>query len=64
MYNRIIQEKSKNIPIKQNLYTRQELKQNNPINFSPPNEFLLKLKYRSSAYGLNAVNSITTNKCM
>ena len=64
MYNRTIHEKSKNIPIKQNLYTHQELKQNNPFHFSPPNDFLIKLKQRSSAYGLNAVNSITTNKCM
>ena len=58
--NNIVQEKTKNIPIKKIAYIQQELKQNNPIHFSPPNEFLLKLKYRSSAYGLNDRNC---NKC-
>jgi len=55
--NRVIHERTKNIPIKQKISTdlkQQEysLKQHffDPTKSSPPNEFMLKLKQRVSCY--------------
>jgi hypothetical protein len=69
----IIYERTRNIPIKKNLYTTMKadsssgeysLKQNffDPSKSSPPNEFLLKLQMRMSLYDSTHHNIIKDDK--